>query len=107
MARQIVAPVLEASSELADSWGASTVPTARADEKSFWAKLAATLAEAKKAFGSDFDRLRAEAAEIQTKLDAGRRADCWRSLPLGRQCDFRSPCGPVFAFGRNRADLLP
>jgi hypothetical protein len=70
VARQIVAPVLEASSELAVSWKASTEPTARADEKIFGAKLAATLAEAKKAFGSDLERLRAEAAEIQIKLDA-------------------------------------
>lgn len=70
VARQIVAPVLEASRELADFWRASTAPTARADEKIFGAKLAATLAEAKKAFGSDLDRLRAEAAETQSKLDA-------------------------------------
>lgn len=68
--RKIVAPVLDASRELADVLRASTAPNARADEKIFGAMLAATLAKAKKSFGSDFDRLRDEAASYQSKQDA-------------------------------------
>jgi hypothetical protein len=69
-ARQIVAPVLEASRELADFWKASTAPSARADEKIYASKLTATLAEAKKASGPELDRLRTEAAELQAKVDS-------------------------------------
>lgn len=69
VAREIVAPVLEASRELADSWRTCIAQSARADEKIFGAKLAATLAEAKKAFGSELERFRAEAADLQAKVD--------------------------------------
>lgn len=67
---RIVAPILEASRALADHWRAKTAPSAKADEKVFAAKLAVTLSEAKKACGSDLDRIRAEAAELQGKVDA-------------------------------------
>jgi len=69
-AKQIVTPILEASRDLTDFWRASTAPATKADEKIYSAKLNAVLGKTKEAFGKALDDLRAEAADLQSKVDA-------------------------------------